>query len=95
LITVRWLDQILSSETSWSVFWDTRSSSDPARQNVALAGSEAEAMERTAHFLKLGFFVLCVKAPSGAVLMDKRDIADRFKHILPRPPSASEVERYR
>ena len=81
MITFRWREQILTEETSWKVLWDTRSPSDPACLNVTLAGSVAEALERAAHFLKLGFFVRCVKAPSGAVLMTEGDIADRFKHI--------------
>jgi len=69
-----------------------RSTSDPARCNIALAGSEAEAMERTAHFVALGFFVLCIKAPSGAVLLDERAIAARFRQRAPAP-AAPGMER--
>ena len=88
MISVRWRDLIPSDEASWSVLWDMRATADPARCNVALAGSEAEAMERTAHFVALGFHVLCVKAPSGAVLLDQRAVAARFKHRAPDTAAA-------
>jgi hypothetical protein len=61
----------------WTVLWDTA-----PRQNgewsTVRAHTEASALERAAHFVKLGFVVHAIKDPSGAVVMNAGEIAARF-----------------
>ena len=66
------------SGAGWTVLWETRKLSDDARWSAAPAGSEADALERAQHFLRLGFFVHAITDPLGAVVMDAAAIAGRF-----------------
>src|SRR5579859_1873892 len=73
----------------WAVLWDTRSRPE-GEWSTAGAPSEATALERAAHFLKLGFAVHAIRDPSGAVVMDATAIVDRLTPAAmtePRSPS--------
>jgi hypothetical protein len=53
--------------------------------SAAKAASEQAALERAAHFVKLGFVVHAIKDPTGAVFMDQGAIAGRFGASEERP----------
>jgi hypothetical protein len=74
----------------WTVLWDTtaRAAGD---WSTVHAQSEAVALERAAHFVRLGFIVHAIMNPSGSVVMDAADIARRFGPTRDAPP-ASERE---
>ncbi len=61
----------------WIVLWDTAARPEGSWSSVRTQ-SEAAALERAAHFVKLGFIVHAIMDPSGAVLMDAETIAGRF-----------------
>lgn len=65
------------SGSPWTVLWDTVVRAD-GRWSTVRAQTEAAALERAAHFVKLGFVVHAIKNPSGAVVMDARAIDARF-----------------
>jgi hypothetical protein len=70
----------------WTVLWDTVERGDQSWSTVRTQ-SEASALERAAHFVKLGFVVHAIKDPSGAVIMDAAAIAGRFGRAeeMPQP----------
>lgn len=73
----------------WTVLWDTRTRPE-GEWSTAGAQSEATALDRAAHFLKLGFAVHAIRDPSGAVVMDATAIVDRLTPAAitePRSPS--------
>ena len=61
----------------WSILWDTTLRAE-GRWSTAEAKNEAAALERAAHFLKLGFAVHAINDPSGAMVMDAPAIVDRL-----------------
>lgn len=61
----------------WIVLWETTERSD-GHWSAMRTQSEATAIECAAHFVKLGFVVHAIKAPSGADVMDAKSIAARF-----------------
>lgn len=73
---------------SWSVLWDTTAHTE-GEWSTADAQSEATALERAAHFLKLGFAVHAIKDPAGIVIMDASAIIDRLGATAdgPAPPT--------
>ena len=77
----------------WIVLWDTTRRTG-GHWSTAHAGSEAEALERAAHFVRLGFAVHAIKNPSGVVVMNAEDVAARFgpTRAPPRPTPESEVQ---
>jgi hypothetical protein len=90
-------DHVGAPETGppWTVLWDTTRRTD-GHWSTAHAKSEAEALERAAHFVRLGFVVHAIKNPSGAVVMNAEDIAGRFgptRATPPRPAPEGEVRR--
>jgi hypothetical protein len=85
----------------WTVLWETKTPPDDRWSN-ARADTEHAAVERAAHFLKLGFVVHAIKDPSGAVFMDQGQIAQRFGANEDRPrartretaaPTAEQIAR--
>ncbi len=80
----------------WTVLWDTTTRPE-GEWSTAGARSEATALERAAHFLKLGFAVHAIKDPSGAVVMDATAIVDRLTPAVAEPqsplPEPSNVEQ--
>ena len=78
----------LEAGPSWSVLWDTTARTE-GEWSTADAKSEAAALERAAHFLKLGFTVHAIKDPAGTVVMDASAIIDRLRPTEdePAPPA--------
>jgi len=73
----------------WTVLWDTQARVLDDRWSTATAQTEAGALERAAHFMKLGFSVHAIRDPNGATFMDAAEIADRFRaRAAPEPPDA-------
>ena len=81
-------DHLEASESGppWTVLWDTAPRQDEAWSTVRTQ-SEASALERAAHFVKLGFVVHAIKDPSGAVAMNAAEIRTRCG--APREPRPS------
>lgn len=77
-IGLRSLRHERSSALAWTILWDTEGRSEAGRWNTAIAQTEAEALDRAEHFLKLGFIVCEIRNPAGAVYMDEAHIVARF-----------------
>jgi hypothetical protein len=69
----------------WSVLWDTTSRPE-GQWSTAEAKNEAAALERAAHFRKLGFAVHAINDPSGVMVMDAAAIAARLSHSVNEQP---------
>jgi len=85
----------------WTVLWETKTPPDD-RWSMARADTEHAAVERAAHFLKLGFVVHAIKDPTGTVFMDRGQITQRFGASEDRPrartrehvaPTAEQIAR--
>ncbi len=61
----------------WAIWWDTQRRPGTSRWNTAIAQSEAEAVERSMHFLKLGFVVHAIRRPDGTIFMDEGQLSAR------------------
>jgi hypothetical protein len=61
----------------WTVLWDTAAKAD-GNWSIVRTPNEATALERAAHFVKLGFVVHVIKDPSGTIVLNAREIARRF-----------------
>ena len=59
------------------MLWDTAKRPD-GNWSTVRTESEASALERAAHFVKLGFVVHAIKDPSGTVIMDAASVVRRF-----------------
>jgi len=68
----------------WTVLWETKAPADD-RWSVARAETEHAAVERAAHFLKLGFVVHAIKDPTGVVFMEQGEISRRLGVTEGRP----------
>ena len=75
----------------WSVLWDTAGCPE-GRWSRAEAKTETEALERAAHFQRLGFAVHAINDPSGAMVMDSAAIDARL-HPRPEEPPRLPTER--
>lgn len=69
----------------WSVLWDTAGRPE-GRWSAAEAKTETEALERAAHFRKLGFAVHAINDPSGVMVMDSAAIEARLYPRADEPP---------
>src|SRR6185312_9507495 len=76
----------------WTVLWETKVRDDD-HWNVVRAPSETTALERAAHFLKLGFVVHAIKDPRGNVVMDGPSIESRHAPNKAAAPIAPERRR--
>ncbi len=65
----------------WAIWWDIRQKTEGWSR--ATAQTEAGALERAQHFIKLGFFVYAIRDPSDALYMGEEDIATRFAAVRP------------
>jgi hypothetical protein len=74
----------LDEGRSWSVLWDTTARTE-GEWSTADAQSEATALERAAHFLKLGFAVHAIRDPAGIVVMDASAIIERLVPAADEP----------
>jgi len=61
---------------AWTILWQTLPVTE--RWNTANAETEAGALDRAKHFLKLGFPVYAIRTADGAVYMDEEQLAARF-----------------
>jgi hypothetical protein len=80
-------DHLIATDTGppWTVLWDTSARSEGEWSTVRTQ-TEAAALERAAHFVKLGFIVHAIRDPSGSVVMDAASIAGRFGPASEAPP---------
>ena len=69
----------------WSVLWDTAARPE-ARWSTAEAKTETEALERAAHFRRLGFAVHAINDPSGVMVLDSAAIEARLHPRTDEPP---------
>jgi|SRR5579872_4860209 len=65
----------------WIISWETRRP-ESGEWSQAVEKSEAAAVERACHLLKLGFVVFQIAGPAG-IFLDEAAIAQRFQ-----PPAA-------
>ena len=63
---------------AWTIWWDTRRRGEDERWNEAGADTEAGAIERAAHFLRLHLIVHAIWKPDGTLFMDEAQIVERF-----------------
>lgn len=62
----------------WIISWETRRP-ESGNWSEAVEKSEAEAIERTKHLLRLGFIVYQVTGPTGGVFMTEDEITQRLQ----------------
>ena len=62
----------------WTIWWDTHRRAGTEGWSRAIEPTQDEALQRAERFLKLGFVVYAIRDPSGAILMDEAQIAERF-----------------
>jgi hypothetical protein len=72
----------------WTVLWDTAPRHD-GNWSTVRTPNEATALERAAHFVKLGFVVHAIKDPAGSIAMDASEIARRFRIVEDNAPDGS------
>jgi hypothetical protein len=61
----------------WTVHWDTAMRAD-GNWSIVRTINETVALERAAHFLKLGFIVHAIRDPSGTIVMNAGEITRRL-----------------
>ncbi|MGH6974303.1 MAG: hypothetical protein ACRED7_01455 [Stellaceae bacterium] len=66
----------------WVIFWETRRP-ESGEWSQAIEKSEAAAVERARHLIKLGFTVFQITGPAGGVFMTEDEVTQRL-----RAPSA-------
>jgi len=66
----------------WIIFWETRRP-ESGNWSQAVEKSQAAAVERAKHLLKLGFIVFQITGPTGVFL----DEAEIVKRLQPPPPA--------
>lgn len=71
----------------WVIFWDTRRP-ESGNWSEAVEKSEAGAIERAKHLLRLGFIVFQITGPADSVFMTEDEIIQRL-----RSPSAAKRTR--
>ncbi len=69
------------TDEEWTIWWDIHKST--GGWSRAIEQTEAGALERAQHFIKLGFFVYAIRDSSGALYMDEEAIATRFVTVRP------------
>lgn len=74
---------------AWTIWWDTERRPGVERWNSATALTEAGALDRAQHFVKLGCVVYAIRNPDGAVYMDEAQIRARFSQ-KPKPAAPHE-----
>lgn len=73
----------------WTVIWDTERHPDSEARNTALEKSEADALDRARHILRMGFVVYEVRDSSGAVLFEEAALKEKLglsADATPKPP---------
>src|ERR1700722_14887811 len=74
----------------WVIYWETRRP-ELGNWSQAVEKSQAAAVERAKHLLKLGFIVFQITGPAGGVFMEKKEIWPGPR----RPPPAAKKLRTR
>lgn|SRR5487761_486897 len=73
----------------WIIFWETRRP-ESGEWSQAVEKSEAAAVERARHLIKLGFIVFQIAGPAG-LFLDEAEIARRFQApVAAKKPRAPE-----
>jgi hypothetical protein len=72
---------------AWTIWWDTERRPGEGRWNVASALTEAGALDRAHHFVKLGCVVHAIRNPDGIIYMDEPQVEARFG-AKPHPASS-------
>ncbi|MBU6507469.1 MAG: hypothetical protein KGQ82_08215 [Alphaproteobacteria bacterium] len=62
----------------WVIFWETRRPQS-GNWSEAIEKSQAAAIERARHLLKLGFVVFQITGPAGGIFMVEEEIAQRLQ----------------
>lgn len=65
------------ANTDWVIWWDIRKHAG-SNWSKATAQTEAGALDRAHHFVRLGFVVYAIRDPAGTLYMDEQKIAERF-----------------
>jgi len=74
----------------WVIYWETRRP-ESGNWSEAVEKSEAAAIERARHLMKLGFIVFQITGPAGGVFMAEDEIAQRLRPA----PVEKKKPRYR
>jgi hypothetical protein len=69
----------------WTVHWDIATRAD-GNWSIVRTLNEATALERAAHFVKLGFVVHAIKDPTGTIVMNAGEIVRRFSPAEDKAP---------
>jgi hypothetical protein len=87
-------DHLTAADTGppWIVLWETTARAD-GQWSTVRSPTQAEAFERAAHFVKLGFVVHAIKDPTGLVVMDAESIVGRFAPAKESPPRTPPGDR--
>jgi hypothetical protein len=79
------------NDMAWTILWQTMPVTE--RWNTANAETEAGALDRAKHFLKLGFPVYAIRAADGSLYMDEEQLSARFGAPRGAPDRPRPVER--
>ena len=71
----------------WVIFWETRRPPS-GNWSQAVEKSQAAAVERARHLLKLGFIVFQITGPAGGVFMEEEEI---MRRLQPPPPAVKKL----
>jgi hypothetical protein len=71
----------------WVIYWETRRP-ELGNWSQAVEKSQAAAVERAKHLLKLGFIVFQITGPAGGVFMEEEEIVRRLQ---PPPPAVKKL----
>ena len=63
----------------WTIWWDMHRRAGTEGWSRAAESTQAEALQRTERFLRLGFVVYAIRDPRGAIFMDEAQIAEHFR----------------
>jgi hypothetical protein len=70
--------EAVDSGERWSVIWDTTRRDESEGRNTALEKSEAAALDRARHLLRMKFIVYEIRAPQGSVSLEEAGIKARL-----------------
>jgi len=74
-------------DARWAVIWDTKRKAEIDGRNTAIEKSEAAALDRARHLLRMAFVVYEIREPSGVVFLMETDIRARVG-LPPEPPAS-------
>lgn len=62
----------------WVIFWETRRP-ESGNWSEAIEKSQADAIERAKHLLRLGFIVFQITGPANGIFMTEEEIVQRLQ----------------